>query len=132
MRVLLFLALLWSSVCSASQHYDGSQMPSVKVKHFLEQCSGIGVYDATSNSFAYGYCLGFTNGIVLGYQTAKVTDRKLWCIPPRTNNQALMARVITWIEANIEEYDLLMSRFMGSSAAAAVIVAALTKGYPCS
>jgi hypothetical protein len=132
MRSLLLIVLFAiSTLVQSAPHFDNSKMPPTKSKHFLEQCSDIGIVDATSYSFAYGHCLSYTRGVVVGYSLTKVSA-KLWCVPPGTTSEALTRTILAWVELNTDRFNALMSKFPGTNAATAVIIAALSEGFPCS
>jgi hypothetical protein len=120
----------------ATPHYDGNEVLSVRVRHFLEQCSNITVYDATTTSFARGVCMGYTRGLVEGHQIAtrmnqKPTKSPVWCLPPKINSATLMQVVDDWINTHPSQYSRIMDIFTDTNAATAVILAAVLEKYPC-
>jgi hypothetical protein len=142
MKRVICVLLMWPILAFAAPPYDGGQMPGPPVRQFLQQCSNIEVHDATTNSFAYGVCLGYARGLVEGHQvtvelerltstTPSHKPRQLWCVPPNATGATLMQTILVWIERNPVRYKELMTRFVGTNAAAAVIFAAAIQGYPC-
>ena len=142
MKFLLGLLLFVCGSVYATPHYDGNTVPPLRTKHFLEQCSSIAIYDATTNSFAYGVCLGYIRGLVEGHQITVelharsnkgtvVAGQRLWCVPGTTTNDKVMRVVLMWVENNPVEFNVLMEQFVGINAATTIIIKSVMQGFKC-
>ena len=114
-----------------------SQLVSPVYQRFLTACSGITITDATSQSIAYGVCMGYVRGFADGHQVTVDTIQRanqtstdipvirLWCIPPSTTNSEVMKVVVQWIATYPSTHDDIMRQFNGINAATAVVVKSL-------